>query len=640
MNLLHRLLARAGHWQGHVPLARASVPRRSGWFLGVNGGSHDAGAALVEVRDGRARLVLNAEEERFSRRKHDWGAPTHSLAEVLRTLEAHGASPEHLVARAVGWDFPAFAAHFTSEVLRGFPASADLLRHGGLLDARVARRLPSLVDDALGSSAPLVAVPHHDAHAWGSLLVSPLHDAGQDVLVVVIDGMGDRGALSLYLAERGREPRAFLADDSLFDSLGLLYQVLSSTQGGWTPLASEGRFMGASAWGERDRDKNPFYLGLRPMLDLRPDGRVRLDRRYMRWHRTPSQPYGAALREVLGPPIPAERLWDPDAVLDPHDQRVPELTRARLDKAAAVQLLFEDAVQHVIERGLEHTGARAVVWTGGTALNAVAAMHLAEARPDITWWTPPFPGDNGIAAGAALRVAWASGTVEMVEPLQHAFLGGGTLTDPTITAALDRHSELRAEILPADGVAERMASLLADGAILGLAQGAAETGPRALGHRSILADATRADALARINAHVKRRESVRPLAPMLLADEARRRFHLSAGTELGDLHAWRWMVRCARARPGTAEVLPAVVHVDGSSRIQIVDPDVDPLCAAILEGLRRRVGVACAVNTSLNVGEPIAHTAEDVLNTLTRARDLHGVVLVGDSGRGWLVRRR
>lgn len=634
---------RVGRWLGHLPLAEAGASlsqagerlAQGGFVLGVNGGSHDAGVALVHVEKGRARLVLNAEEERFSRRKHDWGAPDGSLRCALQTLDDLGAAPEDVWLRACGWDFAAFAKTFSQHVVRGLPATRHLLGSAGFLDARVAAQLPRRVGDALGSREPLVAVPHHDAHAWGALVVSPFHDAGEDVLVLVIDGMGDAGCTSVYLASGGREPRRLHVHTDVFDSLGLLYQWLSSTQGGWTPLASEGRFMGAAAWGDGRRESNPFYERLRPMVHLDEGGRVHLDRAWIRWDRDPRHPYGDPLIAVLGPPIPTTALWNPDAVLDPHRLDVPELTQARLDKAAAVQLLFEDAVAHVLDHWVSRTGARRVIWTGGTALNAVAALRLRSSRPGLSWWTPPFPGDNGVAAGAALALAWCSGAVSEVERLDHAFLGGGALADADILDALTEAGVAFREV-PVEGLGERVASLLCRGAILGLAQGQAETGPRALGHRSILADPTRSDALERLNAHVKRREAVRPLAPMLLADAVGTLFEPEPGLAHHGLHAWRFMVQCARARPGIAEALPAVVHVDGSSRIQVVDPHIDPLCASILEGMRARTGYPVCVNTSLNVGEPIAHDARDVLRTLGRARDLHGVVLVGEGARAWI----
>ncbi|MFK7927123.1 MAG: carbamoyltransferase C-terminal domain-containing protein [Myxococcota bacterium] len=638
--MLGSLLRRWAQWEGYRPLdSIPQMPVPSGetvWILGVNGGSHDAGAALVQVRAGEARLVLNAEEERWSRTKHECGLPVHSLQAALSLVHSQGGSPEQIVAAACGWDFAAFVETWVGEVGAELPRSLGLLRAQGTVDVPAARGLPRCVRRHIGSHVQGVAVvAHHDAHAWGSWLLSPWGQDEEPTLVLVIDGMGDRGALSVYLAAQGDLALVY-QHDSVFDSLGLMYQWLSSTQGGWTPLASEGRLMGAAAWGECDRARNAIYQELRAMLILGDDGSVGLDRQWIQWHLTPRRPYGVPLRKVLGEPISTSKLWDPNAVLDPHNLEVPELTQQRLDRAAAIQLVFEDAVRHVLDHWVRRTGVRRVVWTGGTALNAVAALRIGEACPHLQLWTPPMPGDNGVAAGAALRLGQHMGWITTVQPLRHAFVGGGGLTSTGIEHALLGFHGSVVEI-PTSELPERLAGWLYAGAVVGLAQGQAETGPRALGHRSILADPTRDDALERINQHVKRREAVRPLAPMMLAEDAQRFFEIVPMEGHDPWSAWRWMVRCARARPGAAQALPAVVHVDGSSRVQVVDPHVDPLLGATLSHIKAHTGIACLVNTSLNVGAPIAHSAEDVLRTLSRAKDLHGVVIVGDDGRSWLA---
>jgi carbamoyltransferase len=645
---LSRALHVVARWYGYYPEQgthrsvkhlRHRLSQGPGWVLGINGGSHGAGVALVRIEGGEGSLILNAEEERWSRRKHEWGFPTHALDAALTTLASYGAGPEAIQVVACGWDFAAFAGSFLREIVSGLPSSLGLLRDTGLLDLDVIRTLPRRLARRLGRrDTAVLTVPHHDAHAWGSLLLSPFHGEGEAVLVLVADGMGDAASLSVYLAREGQVPERIATNGSLFDSLGLMYQVLSSTQGGWAPLSSEGRYMGAAAWGWKDRAANPFYARLRPLLSLEPEGRLRLNRRWMRWHRTPKNPYGAPLCGVLGPPLQASQLWNPDAVLDPDRTDLPALTRERLDKAAAVQLLFEDGLAHVLDHWLAATGARRLVWTGGTALNCVASLHLMERYADrgLQLWVPPFPGDNGIAAGAAMRLAWTTGRMQRVRPLQHAFLGGAAITTAAIRDAL-RGAPVRVYQVAGEHLGDHLAQRISDGAFVGLAQGPAETGPRALGHRSILADPTRGDALERMNVHVKRRERVRPLAPVVSAETARALFEFPPGSEHHDLAAWRWMVLCARARPGTAALLPAVVHVDGTARLQLVDAGVDPLMGAILDGMRRRKGLAALVNTSLNVGEPIAHTAKDVVRTLFRAKDLHCVVLVGEDGRGWVV---
>jgi carbamoyltransferase len=638
----------AAGWLGYRPLERASRSRarigrqleqKPGWILGINGGSHGAAVAVVRIEQSEACLILNAEEERWSRRKHEWGYPAQALEAALATLANQGAGPEDIAAVACGWDFAAFAAHFLREIARGLPGSMGLLRDTGFLDLAVLRTMPARLARRLNwRRESLLTVPHHDAHAWGSLALSPFHGEGVPVLMLVADGMGDDASLSVYLASDGATPERIYANGSLFDSLGLMYQVLSSTQGGWTPLSSEGRYMGAAAWGCQERRHNPYYARLRPLLELGPHGQVCLNRDWMRWHRTPEQPYGPALEAVLGPPLLAAQLWNPDAVLDPDRIDVPELTQARLEKAAAVQLLFEDGLIHVLDYWLTKTGARRLVWSGGTALNCVASLHFMEryAERGVHIWVPPFPGDNGVAAGAALRLALQTGSVRRVRPLHHAFIGGATITNAAIRSALQDEPVSAFQVEP-ELLASHIAGRICDGAMVGLAQGQAETGPRALGHRSILADPTRPDALERMNAHVKRRERVRPLAPVVTADTARDLFILPAGTEHHDLAAWRWMALCARARPGTAALLPAVVHVDGTARLQIVDPQVDPLLTSILAQMKKRKGAAALVNTSLNVGEPIAHSARDVIRTLFRAKNMHCAVLVGEDGIGWVV---
>ncbi len=647
---LIRACQSAFSWYGYQPerkwpgLSRTGVEkaqRRTRWFAGVNGGSHNAGAALVRVQDGEATLLLNAEEERWSRRKHEWGYPEQAIEALIETLRAHGAGPESIDVVTCGWDFGAFAAHFSTEILRGLPRSLGLLRDTGMLDAGVIRSLPKRLARRLGrKDTSIITVPHHDAHAWGSLMLSPFHGEELPVLILVADGMGDRSSMSVYLANDGHTPELVDNHKSLFDSLGLMYQVLSSTQGGWTPLSSEGRYMGAAAWGAQTREQNSCYERLRPLLSLLPGGRIELNRRWMRWHQTPSEPYGAPLREVLGEPLRESDLWNPDAVLDPDRLNDSSFTRERLDRAAAVQRLFEDGVAHVLDHWLAATGARRFVWTGGTALNCVASLSLMERYADrgIELWVPPFPGDNGIAAGSALRLAWKTGLVKHVRPLEHAFLGGGQIQTADIESAV-RAAPVSVRKVPSNLLGDFIAERICDGEFIGLAQGNAESGPRALGHRSILADPTRRDTLERLNQHVKRRERIRPLAPVITADAARELFDLPPGSDHHNLAAWRWMVLCARARKGTADKLPAVVHVDGTSRLQVVDPLVDPLMDEILRGIQLRKGVPAAVNTSLNVGEPLAHTPRDVVQTLLRARDMRSAVLVAEDGMGWIVER-
>src|SRR6267142_2394375 len=255
----------------------------------------------------------------------------------------------------------------------------------------------------LSERVPLICMPHHDNHAWFSFAASPFADSDEPVAIAVLDGTGDRGSISLYVTGNGAMRRLY-CNDSMFDSLGAFYSVISSTQGGWTWLSSEGRYMGAAAWGDMNRASNPYYARLKEVLHFGSGGEVRLNRAMANWYCDPfDHPYKPALIEILGPPLRPDQLWNPDAVLRVEDINHRPDTSDRLDKAAATQLVFEDAMIHVVDHLLRTTGATRLVLTGGVALNAVGNMRLLE-HFDQAWfarsqqrkarlhlWVPPKP---------------------------------------------------------------------------------------------------------------------------------------------------------------------------------------------------------------------------------------------------------
>ena len=279
-------------------------------------------------------------------------------------------------------------------------------------------RTPKILGKQLGlpERVPLICMPHHDNHAWFSFAASPFADSDEPVAIAVLDGTGDRGSISLYVTENGAM-RQLYCNDSMFDSLGAFYSVLSSTQGGWTWLSSEGRYMGAAAWGDMNRASNPYYARLKQVLHFGGSGEVRLNRAMANWYCDPfNHPYKPALIEIIGPPLRPDQLWNPDAVLRVEDIDHRPDTSDRLDKAAATQLVFEDAMIHVVDHLLRTTGATRLVLTGGVALNAVGNMRLLE-HFDQAWfarfqqrkarlhlWVPPTPGDPGVTTPGCSRI--------------------------------------------------------------------------------------------------------------------------------------------------------------------------------------------------------------------------------------------
>jgi carbamoyltransferase len=642
-----------------IAQVRAKLARGETVYLAGLGapGTHNSGLALVEVTQADGpRLIVNNEEERFSGNKHTTEYPKLSVDAVVATLREMGRDIGDIDAWLTSWDYPTLAGTLARSVIEEMPQSFKLVRtteaagfDGRRLDQMT--RTPKILGRQLGLAdrVPLICLPHHDNHAWFSYAASPFADDGEPTALAVLDGTGDRGSISLYVVESGAM-RPLYCNDSMFDSLGAFYSVISSTQGGWTWLSSEGRYMGAAAWGGMDRASNPYYARLKDVLHFGANGEVRLNRAMANWYCDPfDHPYKQALTEILGEPLRPDQLWNPDAVLRVEDIHHRPDTKDRLDKAAATQLVFEDAMIHVVDHLLRTTGASRLVLTGGVALNAVGNMRLLEhfdeawfAKPQqrntrLHLWVPPVPGDPGVTIGAAWLFAHLAGAPRGA-PMTHAFYCGTPPSQQDIVSAVAADNIASQPIgnisTPEgrDAIADLMAFMVAQSGVIALYQGAAETGPRALGHRSILANPCDAQARERLNERVKYREAIRPLAPMATLEAAREYFELLPGASDADYNAYNYMVLTAHSKPHARERIPAVIHADGTGRIQLVRAEDDPLTYAYLKALGRHIGVELSVNTSFNVAGPIAQTPQQAIDTLRRSKGLDVVIIVADDG--------
>src|SRR3954449_13585287 len=298
--LAAKLLAAAGFHQvgsdyatDRIEFIRGRLQRGETVYLAGLGppGTHNSGVALIEVsRHGGPRLILNNEEERFSGNKHTTEYPRASIDAMVATLRSMGRDVADIAAWVTTWDYPTLFGTLARSVLEEAPQAAKLLRNteaAGFDGRRLEQmtRTPKLLGRQLGLSArvPLISMPHHENHAWFSFSASPFADADEPVAIAVLDGTGDRGSISLYAAEKGAI-RCLSCNNSAFDSLGAFYSVISSTQGGWTWLSSEGRYMGAAAWGDMNRASNPYYAGLRNVLHFGEDGEIRVNRSLANWY--------------------------------------------------------------------------------------------------------------------------------------------------------------------------------------------------------------------------------------------------------------------------------------------------------------------------------------------------------------------
>jgi carbamoyltransferase len=409
--------------------------------------------------------------------------------------------------------------------------------------------------------------------------------------------------------------------------------------------------MGAAGYGNGDRLTNPFYPTLARIFSLEPGGHVYLNRALANWHRSlVRKPYTRELVRILGEPIPQEQMWNPDAILRVEEKDHAPDTQERLDKAAAAQMVFEDALFHIVDYLIRETGSDRLILSGGTALNAAANMRLMD-RFDAayykrtlgknTWlhlWVPPVPSDAGVTIGAAYMFAHLAGA-GIGPALEHAFFCGFAPTEAEIRRALDDAPDIAWMYLGEVGSPEERASLAdfmafmtAQDGVFAIFQGSAETGPRALGHRSIVANPCNPRIRDVLNQRVKYREAIRPLAPMMTLEAAQQFFELSDGASDDNYNAYNYMVLTARSKPEARRRIPAVIHADGTGRLQIVREHTDPLTYAYLKALGRRIGVEAAVNTSFNVAGPIAQSATQAINTLRRSKGMDAVLMFTEEG--------
>ena len=621
------------------------------YLAGIGPAGHNSGVALVEVsRDEGIRPICNNEEERYSGIRHCTTYPEQSLHALLGMMDGLGIEAGQIHAFVASWDYVTLAATLLRSIAEELPASRVFLdpKNFAAMNARHITRAfkaPHRLGRQLGlnRAMPIIGMRHHCNHAYFSYAVSPFAGSDEPVMISVLDGIGDDGAISLYLAQGGNI-RLVYRNRDIWDSLGGFYSMISSTQGGWTILSSEGRYMGSAAWGDGERLTNPYYRQLRELFHFTNDGDVRLNRALANWPRSLQvRPYTPALHAILGAPIKLEAMWNPDAVMRVDVGGDIVDAQERFDKAAATQLVFEDALFHIIGHWKRVTGSDRLVLTGGTALNAIANMRLMDRFDGLHVWVPPVPGDAGVPIGAAYHFALANGA-PLGGKLRHAFYCGVAPSKGEIEAALRMTAEVEwlklGDASHAEGrqrVADLLACCVSRDGVIGLFQGVAETGPRALGHRSILANPCNPRTLETINRLVKFREPFRPLAPMLTLEAAQRWFELQAGASDEDHSAYNYMVLTVRPRPDAARHIPAVIHRDGTSRIQIVREDTDPFTHAYLRAMGRRCGVEASVNTSLNVAGPIVQTPVQALEALRRSKAMDGLLLLAAEGDSYLA---
>jgi carbamoyltransferase len=558
--------------------------------LGISGLYHDAAAALVV--DGRVLAAIH--EERLDRVKHSSALPVRAARACLEL----GALDAGALDAIVFYEepFPKFE-RLLSWLIKTFPRAPSYFARS--IRAELARKLWLLDELAETFGVPrekVRAVEHHRSHAASAFFVSPFEEAA----VLTVDGVGERTTTAIWHGQGTRlSPRFSL---EFPHSLGLFYAALTA-YAGFEVLEGELKLMALAAYG------SPKYTSeLSRVLRLGADGDFSLEPRYFDAFTDSELGFGPELVRLLGAPRAPDTPWN--LAGNPDDRRYADVARS-------AQLLTEEALLALARRAKREVGGDALCLAGGVALNAAANARLAAESGFSRIFVQPAAGDAGGALGAALL-----GALELGDPRPPA------LVSPALGQPLDagRGADLAARCgFAASQQArpyERAAEILARGGLVALASGRGEWGPRALGHRSLLAPAHDARLRDALNRRVKNREIFRPFAPSALHQNSDRLFdHVGADMT-------PFMTTVCRARDAALPELSGVVHVDGTSRLHSVTPERAPALAQILAEYERRTGYRALLNTSLNgAREPIAGSETDAIAFFASHRAVDALLL-------------
>ena len=607
----------AGVWFKTLPSWETSNPKSIDVrILGISAYYHDSAAAIVV--DGE--VAAAAQEERFSRRKHDPRFPQHA---VRYCLENQGIELEDLDA-VIYYEKPLLTFERLLETYlgaaprggRSFVAAMQVwLKEKLFLKTEIKKQLKSVADamaEAANQAAPealpeLLFSEHHLSHAGAAFYPSPFENAA----VLCMDGVGEWATTSAWLGEGNSLTP--LWEINFPHSLGLLYSAFTYYCG-FKVNSGEYKLMGLAPYGE------PNYVDLIKdhLIDIKSDGTFRLDLSYFKFHRG-FRMTGRKFHKLFGrPPRKGET----------------ELTQFHMDLAASIQVVTEEIVIKLGRSLQEETGARHLCLAGGVALNCVANGKLLKENIFDQIWIQPASGDAGSALGAAL-VGWHQHFNQPRTPAGSGDAMKGTYLGPHFQNSEIRSylQQIKAPFRSLDDAAlfERLAELLDSGKVIGWFNGPMEFGPRALGGRSIIGDPRNQQMQSVMNLKIKYRESFRPFAPSVLEEEVGNQFELNAKSPYMLLVAPVKHSLCKAMTPEQDKLfgidklniprsdLPAITHVDYSARVQTVSSNTNPRYYNLIKSFQRRTGCPTVVNTSFNVrGEPIVCTPQDAYRCFMR----------------------
>lgn len=559
------------------------MPAKNTYILGLNFAYHELSACLIK----EGQLIAAVEEERFSRIKHGKEAkvdnpntmPTKAINYCLEMgginlsdvdYFALGFNPDGRL-KNIGVDEHYEQGNWGSE-------DGEELFHSKLLE------VPRLLSEMVGAdiSSKVRWVPHHVSHAASAFFVSPFKQAA----ILSVDGIGEFS--STWFGVGKGHTIENIKEINYPHSLGFVWEKLSKFLG--FSEYDAGKVMGLSAYG----DSQIFYPKFRELITIKPDGEFEVDNSIFQFRLNDF----TALEQHLGVnkiDIPAAR------------------TKEHENIAATLQKITDELIIHFAKFLSEITSQKNLCLAGGVALNSVANQKIMQSKLFESIYIQPAAHDAGTALGAAFYVWNHLLSNERSFVMEHVYWGP-EYTNQEIETALQ---EAGAKFERLGNIAEATAKLLADGNIVGWFQGRMEWGPRALGNRTLLADPRNAVIKTILNERIKKREPFRPFAPSVIKEEAYKWFSISTSCQS---ISTEFMEINFDVLPDKKKLIPAVTHIDGTSRIQIVRKETNPKYHALISAFGRITGVPVVLNTSFNDNEPIVCSPQDAIKTFQRTK--------------------
>lgn len=555
------------------------------WILGISCHYHDAAAALI--KDGK--LVAAVEEERFTRKKHDFNFPLNSIQFCLETA---GISADE-IDRVVFYEKP-----FVK-----FERVLSTAMAGGIMTWRMFQEsmiswmteklwLKGLIRNKLHLSDPnrIMFSEHHLSHAASAYYSSPFDEAA----VLTADAVGEWTTASIGV---GKGNELNLIEELHFPhSVGLLYSAFTAFLG-FQVSEGEYKVMGMSAYG-KPKYVNEIYKVVR----VENDGSIRLNMKYFAFQKSSDRMFSSQFVDLFGRP----RTQEQSETLDPY----------YADLAASIQKVTEEILVKMARHVKKITGQRYLCMAGGVALNSLANYRILKESGFEDIYIQPAAGDAGGSLGAAL---WAYHHVEGHPRnfvMDHAYWGP-EITESELDVFLNNNGIHFYKCRSQDEIVERAVDALSLGKVIGWHQGKMEWGPRALGNRSILADPKRSDMKDIVNSKIKFREPFRPFAPSVISEKATDYFSLEEGNQL---YPARFMLYVTPVKEDKRDILPATTHDDGTARVQVVNKETNPLYHKLIHSFGQQSGHPVLLNTSFNLrGEPVVNRPEEAYSTFQRS---------------------